>query len=312
MLAAASGSSLTRRRFVGRVSRTAGVTAAKPSGDCLSSPYFENVLRQTALRREGKTLAKIGLLFGVSRQRVNQLLKPPAENKRAGRPRRDRTPSHSPEEQETELKRAAHHYRVQVRDKFTYLNDGFEIDFLVNSLLDDSKRRSGLVGNDADPLAQSVSLSEISITLEAIDARAMEHVWYLSTLGVDNPQHGGTDSEPPRSPAGRSPRHESFFIPFKNRALIRKPISPPHRFFANARDNEVVGTLRIREGRCGRIPRLVLLRTGAKPFGLIEPNLCANAFPCSESSQDSGTIVPKKGESQRSPLRIPVARTNTS
>jgi hypothetical protein len=133
-------------------------------------------LQVTALRGEGKTLAEIGLLFGVSRQRVNQLLKPPGG--RPGRPRRAGPATHSQEERETVLAPPAYRYRLQVRDKFTYLGDAFEIGFLVNSLLHGPKPPGNSLANDSNPMVGSVNLSDISITLEAIKPTAVERVWY--------------------------------------------------------------------------------------------------------------------------------------
>jgi hypothetical protein len=131
-----------------------------------------------AMREEGKTLAEIGLLFGVSRQRVNQLLSLPAEFKKPGRPKRRGVAKNSPTLPETLMTPTAYRYRLQVRDKFTYLDDAFEIGLLVNALLDSSSEEGGSFVKDR--LAGPVSLSDISITLSTIEPAAVERVWYSS------------------------------------------------------------------------------------------------------------------------------------
>jgi hypothetical protein len=139
---------------------------------------FVRYLQAHAMREEGKTLAEIGRLFGVSRQRVNQLLSPPAEMKKPGRPKRRAVATNSPPLPETLMMPAAYRYRLQVRDKFTYLDDAFEIGFLVNALLD-SSRQVG-VPFVKNRFVGPVSLSDISITLSTIDPAAVERVWYSS------------------------------------------------------------------------------------------------------------------------------------
>jgi hypothetical protein len=131
-----------------------------------------------AMREEGKTLAEIGRLFGVSRQRVNQLLSLPAEFKKAGRPKRRGAATNSPTLPETPVTSRPYRYRLQVRDKFTYLDDAFEIGFLVNALLDSSGQGGGSFVKDR--FAGPVSLSDISITLSTIEPAAVERVWYSS------------------------------------------------------------------------------------------------------------------------------------
>ena len=117
-------------------------------------------------------------LFGVSRQRVNQLLSLPAEFKKPGRPKRRGVATNSPTLPDTLMRPAAYRYRLQVRDKFTYLDDAFEIGFLVNALLDSSGRGDGSFVKDR--FAGPVSLSDISITLSTIEPAAVERVWYSS------------------------------------------------------------------------------------------------------------------------------------
>lgn len=77
-------------------------------------------LQAHAMREEGKTLAEIGQLFGVSRQRVNQLLSLPADFKKPGRPKRRGMATNSPTLPETLMTPTAYRYRLKVRDKFTY------------------------------------------------------------------------------------------------------------------------------------------------------------------------------------------------
>ena len=135
-------------------------------------------LQAHAMREEGKTLAEIGQLFGVSRQRVNQLLSLPAEFKKPGRPKRGREATTSPPLPETLMTPTAYRYRLQVGDKFTYLDDAFEIGFLVNALLDSSREEGG--SSIKDRFAGPVTLSDISITLSTIEPAAVERVWYSS------------------------------------------------------------------------------------------------------------------------------------
>jgi hypothetical protein len=141
-------------------------------------------LRATAMREEGKTLAAIGLLLGVSRQRVNQLLKPPAEYKRPGRPRRGAVRDLQ-REREALMTHAAFRYCLQVRNKFTYVNDPFEIGLLVNSLLRGAKQFDSSMAKDWNPFGEPVALSDISITLAAVDPAAPERAWY--SLGAPLP-----------------------------------------------------------------------------------------------------------------------------
>jgi hypothetical protein len=73
---------------------------------------------------------------------------------------------------------AAYRYRLQVRDQFTYLDDAFEIGFLVNALLDSSRQVGAPFVKNR--FAGPVSLSDISITLSTIEPAAVERVWYSS------------------------------------------------------------------------------------------------------------------------------------
>ena len=75
---------------------------------------------------------------------------------------------------------APYRYRIQVRDRFTYLNDVFEIGLLVNALLQGSKQLGGWLSRDSNPFPGPVSLSDVSITLVGIEPIAVERTWYSS------------------------------------------------------------------------------------------------------------------------------------